>query len=106
MEHAVDSKKCRKCGEVKPLTEYHKNSHSADGLQGHCKSCTKAYQAKRRASGKVATTGSTDVNDFEGKWMSAETIGRYNKMIIERDEEIRRLNGEVWKLKIKYGEVE
>ena len=34
----TDGKKCRSCGEVKSLSEYHKGSYS-DGLDNRCKSC-------------------------------------------------------------------
>ena len=32
-------KKCRVCGEEKPLTEYHKAKGNADGHENRCKSC-------------------------------------------------------------------
>ena len=32
-------KKCNKCGEIKPLNEFHKNSARKDGLQTQCKNC-------------------------------------------------------------------
>jgi hypothetical protein len=33
------SKTCSKCGEDKPLTEFHKRTASRDGVQGRCKKC-------------------------------------------------------------------
>tara|TARA_R110002096_G_scaffold44342_6_gene119198 strand:+ start:123 stop:671 length:549 start_codon:yes stop_codon:yes gene_type:complete len=42
-----DSKKCSKCGEVKPLTDFGKRKDSKDGRRCQCKSCiavaNKAY---------------------------------------------------------------
>lgn len=35
----VDCKKCAKCGELKPLTDYHKRSSTASGLSSRCKVC-------------------------------------------------------------------
>lgn len=32
-------KKCTKCGVIKPLTEFHKNKSSADGLESACSAC-------------------------------------------------------------------
>ena len=32
-------KTCSKCGELKPLAEFHRRKASADGLQGQCKAC-------------------------------------------------------------------
>jgi len=37
-------KQCNKCGEVKVLTDYHKNNKSKDKLSSHCKSCEKKYK--------------------------------------------------------------
>lgn len=45
----VSTKKCSKCGEVRPLTEYQKNSGNKDGLFGYCKVCAgKLHRAKYR----------------------------------------------------------
>lgn len=34
-------KQCKLCREVKPTSEYHKNSLNKDGLENRCKSCRK-----------------------------------------------------------------
>lgn len=39
-------KECRVCGDVKPVTEYHKNSRAIDGLFSDCKKCRKIKAAK------------------------------------------------------------
>jgi hypothetical protein len=35
-------KKCGKCGEEKPLTEFHEDSKTYTGYASHCKQCKKA----------------------------------------------------------------
>ena len=42
-------KKCSRCGEKKPRTEFYvsRKSRAKDGLQSHCKSCTRAYDRER-----------------------------------------------------------
>ena len=35
----IKEKKCPKCGEKKPLSEYHKHKSMFMGVQGHCKVC-------------------------------------------------------------------
>jgi hypothetical protein len=35
----MDGKRCRDCGQVKPLDQFHRNSHRRDGRQGWCKEC-------------------------------------------------------------------
>ena len=41
-------KRCSKCGEVKPISEFYKRKSSKDGLSSYCKECAKAYYAKHR----------------------------------------------------------
>jgi 5-methylcytosine-specific restriction endonuclease McrA len=45
----MNEKRCPKCGAVKPLTNFHKDSSKKDGLKSHCKACHNAsrhaYQA-------------------------------------------------------------
>jgi 5-methylcytosine-specific restriction endonuclease McrA len=36
-------KRCSRCGETKPHSEFHKQKRSRDGLQSYCRECTKAY---------------------------------------------------------------
>ncbi len=42
-----DSKRCPKCGETKPRSEFTPNRSRFDGLQTYCRDCTAAYQAAR-----------------------------------------------------------
>jgi len=41
----MDTKICAKCGGAKPLSEFHKNSRSKDGLHSYCKICNKKKAA-------------------------------------------------------------
>lgn len=40
------TKKCAHCGQVKPVTEFYKDSHTRDGLQSWCKQCSNARGKK------------------------------------------------------------
>jgi hypothetical protein len=42
------SKKCTKCGEVKPLADFSKRKMSKDGLKSQCKSCIREYSQKNK----------------------------------------------------------
>ena len=39
------TKRCPKCGEVKPADEFFRSSSSIDGLQSYCRSCAKDYNS-------------------------------------------------------------
>jgi hypothetical protein len=39
-------RKCRKCGETKPLTEYPKNKHAPGGIDKMCKQCWRNRKSK------------------------------------------------------------
>jgi len=36
-------KRCNKCGDLKPLDEFHNNASRKDGKQAWCKPCNRAY---------------------------------------------------------------
>jgi hypothetical protein len=41
-------KKCKQCGETKPLTDFSKRPDKPDGFHWHCKGCNNAWQSQRR----------------------------------------------------------
>src|SRR5690606_3315005 len=41
----MEAKECRKCGAIKPLSEYRKNRGRPDGLESQCKTCQRARDA-------------------------------------------------------------
>lgn len=43
------TKRCPRCGLVKPASEWYKNRASRDGLQAYCKVCLRSYQRQRLA---------------------------------------------------------
>ena len=45
-------KKCSKCKGYKPISEFYKCKSKSDGLQSHCKSCSKIIDTKRIVSGE------------------------------------------------------
>lgn len=55
-------KKCTKCNEIKPLSEYHKHSYKKDGYQNNCKTCRREYLQEYRDKNKDAE------NQRKKKW--------------------------------------
>lgn len=55
-------KKCTKCNEIKPLSEYHKHSYKKDGYQNNCKTCRREYLQEYRDKNKDAE------NERKKKW--------------------------------------
>lgn len=56
-DHTADAlrvKVCTKCGEAKPITEFHRQAHSPDGLHPACKSCTNAQNRSIYKAHKLA----------------------------------------------------
>lgn len=41
----MNTKTCARCREVKPLSDFHRNARSKDGLHSYCKTCNKAKAA-------------------------------------------------------------
>jgi hypothetical protein len=41
-------KKCKKCGKVKPLSDFHVNKLSSDGRSSYCKECMSKYYKRKR----------------------------------------------------------
>jgi len=54
-------KKCKKCLQVLPLEEFHRDKGLADGHRNVCKTCAKARAARSRLDIKKKTSGLFDV---------------------------------------------
>lgn len=48
------TKRCGRCGETKPKSEFHKNAGRLDGLQTYCKDCHSAYRVGKDRKYKAA----------------------------------------------------
>lgn len=77
-------KRCTKCGECKPLSEFYKRSASKDGLRSECKDCKKLDDKKWRENNREY--------DLERKanWKK-ENRGKVNKSLRKRNEMKRAL---------------
>lgn len=48
---AEGMKRCTKCGEVKPKSEFHRKKNGKDGLRSYCKVCSREERKRQYASG-------------------------------------------------------
>lgn len=89
-------KNCYKCGEDKPLDEFHKNKNKKDGLQNYCKACAKVrnrnyYLAtpernpQRQASNKMKREAA---RDYVREWLMSHPCvdcGETDIVVLEFD---------------------
>lgn len=73
---ATGEKKCTKCDQVKPLSEYHKDKRSSDGHYSHCKDChyklTHAYEQTDRGKDVVSKSRKEWYEERGGKEVARE----------------------------------
>lgn len=53
---AEPSKACRKCGQVKPLTDFYRHPGTADRRLPECRTCKKSYEKARQSGPGYAET--------------------------------------------------
>lgn len=58
-----ENKKCPRCGEIKPLSEFYVDKRGKDGLQAYCKICKQVENARRKAKEKGAVI-EADIDDY------------------------------------------
>jgi 5-methylcytosine-specific restriction endonuclease McrA len=49
-DDSISSKRCSKCGEIKPLEDFSKDKRKEDNRQAKCKACYAEYQRERRTA--------------------------------------------------------
>lgn len=84
------TKKCSKCGEIKPLTEFCKQKENKDGFRGSCKVCCNKYKREyyKKNPGKIKK-----INE---KWAknNPEKVKEYEKYKRKYIKKYRKNNSE------------
>ena len=76
----MDSQKekmCKKCGAVKPRTEFHRRKQSSDGLQYRCKKCHSRAVVVSRKQIDMKWELSKQEHAAEPKWPSPPPLHGY-----------------------------
>jgi hypothetical protein len=81
----MKTKKCSKCGEVKPVSEFHKRAASKDGYATRCKVCkkaeNKAYRKTEKGKAQRAKAQAKYNKTEKGKATSAKAKAKYESKI-------------------------
>jgi 5-methylcytosine-specific restriction endonuclease McrA len=76
-------KRCTKCGEVKPLSEFSADKRRPDGKRFHCKACARVYfREYKRANGDRVRAKQAEYRDA-----NAEQIREYKAAYYRRNPE-------------------
>lgn len=65
----IKKKRCSKCGELKPLSEYYRKADTKDGYTGCCKACIAQQRAERYQAGhkRLCEIPGCDKNQWRGR---------------------------------------
>ena len=98
-------KPCTGCGEVKPLTDYHRASKAHDGRYSKCKTCILAHQAKyrERVAAERVDPAPTDTKTCTGCG-EVKPLADYHRKADSRDGRFSRCKVCVLARQAKYAE--
>lgn len=83
MNLVTGTKRCPRCGEVKPRTEFGRHVGHADGLATNCKPCAAVLQRDYRAANYAHIRAWEKRNEFRRKY--GITVERYDELLAEQD---------------------
>ena len=87
-------KKCTKCGEIKPHSEFHKDKSRKDGYATSCKSCRKKYHENNKEKRKAYFKEHNKKYYEKHREEKIKYFKEYNKKYHEKHKEERK---EIWK---------
>ncbi len=78
-------KKCAFCQDTKPITEFHKNSRSKDGLHSYCKSCNALKARKYQKTPKGKKSIQKAVKKYFQTYKGKQKLKEYQKKYYQTD---------------------
>ena len=90
-------KKCIKCSEIKPLTEFYREKRNKNGLRGICKECAKKYAKKYRENNsekikRYKEDNREKLRKVNRKWVkdNREKVRKYKENNLEKIKEYQK----------------
>jgi hypothetical protein len=83
-------KECRVCGDVKPVTEYNKDSKTKDGYRTDCRNCSKKKDRKYAAKNREAAKLRAKKWHYKNKKRANENSKRWRQENPERLKELSK----------------
>lgn len=89
----MPSKKCTKCGEVKPLDDYSRDKSTKDGLSKYCRLCRNMYHKRWR------TNNNQRSREFAANWRrrNPQKVKEYNESLKNDPEKIMAMRNHHYK---------
>ena len=95
METQEVMKKCHQCGEVKPISMYHKNAKAKDGYMAHCKSCHALYAIRAKEKQKPKVVNAPKVEDSVAKECQSYNLDKIPARLLIHELRIRGYRGKL-----------
>jgi len=91
---------CTKCGQAKPISEYHKDKSRADGLSLYCKRC-KSIRAREHY-----TKNREQINARNSKWrrQNCDKVRVYRAKHYAENAEMIKVQGAMYRMMHQFGE--
>lgn len=89
----MENKKCRKCLEYKPLTDFHRNKTSNDGRQSSCKPCNQARAEEWQRTNKEQYEAGLKRRASEDKYELNRKLRKYGITEEDYNELLRKSEG-------------
>ena len=72
-------KRCGRCGETRPLTEFNRNSATRDGFQASCQTCMRQYQAQHYRQNRERHIARVRLDNLRRKTVAITELETYLK---------------------------
>ena len=100
----MKTKRCPKCAETKPVSEYYKDKQRKDGISGHCKECRNAWNRSKRGRELRNKAQAKYQQTEKGKATLTKGVARYQSS--EKGKATKRKTSHTRRARLKNVEVQ